>query len=97
MKFILPRLLGLTIIAGIGALLLSMLFKVLVCATVVGAIVHFAARKMAHKRGLRGNQQDMFDGNPFGQMQRAPYHPFQGNDVMPVRSQQRSSGIIPIN
>jgi len=96
MKFILPRLIGLTVIAGIGALLLSMVFKVLICATIVGAIVHLTARRFGRKHHAEG-RQDMFEGGPFGRMQRAPFHPFGNNEVMPVYSQQRATGIIPIN
>ena len=100
MRFILPRVLALTAIVGLAALVLSLLFKVLVGATIIMAIA-FAIRRSFRRHGhnhmpygpmhMSGNE---YSGRTFGG----------GNTVFPFRNQwqqaafnQQPSGITPIN
>lgn len=103
MKFILPRVFGLAIIAGIASLLLAMIAKVLLAASFIGMIAYFI------RKGIQRRRRDYMQA-PYGmqsyqgyaQMQAGPeaYYgqsPFYRNDVMPVGNAQRPAGIIPIN
>jgi hypothetical protein len=96
MKFILPRIAALALIAGIASFLLAMIAKVLIGATIIGGIVMLAKKAFNNRR--RGHEQAMIYGpQGFNQMQYANA-PFFKNNVMPVNKQsQRSNGIIPIN
>ena len=101
MKFILPRIIGLTVIAGIATLLMSLVFKVLVLASIVGIIVSLVGRKMSRRRQMM-QQYGMQGQQGFGQMPGGPesyfgQSPFHRSDVAPVYNAQRSSAIIPIN
>lgn len=96
MKFILPRILGLALIAGVASLLLAMLAKLLLGAALITGIV------MVAKKGINRRRQAgmMYGQQGFGQMEQQHYGaPFynQTSNAMPINRQQRSSGIIPIN
>ena len=103
MKFILPRVFGLAIIAGIAAFLLAMIAKVLLAAAFIGTIAYFIKSRFRHRRqAYMQNQYGMQSQQGFGQMNNGPemyrgQSPFYRSDVQPVGNMQRSSGIIPIN
>jgi len=94
MKFILPRIAGLALIAGIASFLLAMVAKVLIGATIIGGVIMLAKKAFGRQRGYE--QGMMYGPQGFNQM---PYSnaPFFQDKVMPVMSQQHSNGIIPIN
>ncbi len=96
MKFILPRLFGLALIAGIGAFLLAMIFKALLAIALVGTVVHLAIKRFGG-RHWKGREQYGMYGYHNPQMQGGKhFNPF-GNNVVPVTNAQRNTGIIPIN
>lgn len=91
--FILPRVFGLAIIAGIASFLLAMVAKILIGAAVIGTIV------MAVKSGInrrRGHQQGMYGMQNYNDRHLGAT-PFYQNSPMAMNMQQRSNGIIPIN
>lgn len=67
MKFILPKLLGLTIAAGVAVFILSLIFKLLFAGLVLAGIGTFAAKMIGKKRERR-----MEYGN--GKREYLPYH-----------------------
>ncbi len=50
MRFLLPRLIGITIIAGIATLIIGTIFKLLLLGTVAAGIGTLVARKFARRR-----------------------------------------------
>lgn len=50
MKFILPKLLGLTVVAGIAVFLLSIVFKLLLAGLILAGIGTFAIKMMGRRR-----------------------------------------------
>jgi len=101
MKFILPRIIGLTAIAGIAALLMTAIFKVLLLTSIAAIVVTLVGRRFGRRRQMM-EQYAMQGQQGFGQMPGGPesYYgqsPFHRNDVSPVYNKQRSSAIIPIN
>lgn len=98
MKFVLPAIFGLAIITGLAAILLAAISKILIVVGIMGAIVTFAARKIARRKqqyAMQGGQgfNQMNDGNGFYYGRPSFYQ----GDVVPVSKNQRHSGIIPIN
>ena len=97
MKFILPKILGATVIAGIATLLMSAIFKVLILASVVAVVTSLISRKMNRRKLM----QYGYGGQPhgLGQQRYAQEEPMQFNAdyKMPFGNVQRRSGIIPIN
>ena len=94
MKFILPRVFGLALIAGAASFLLFIVFKLLIGIAAIGLL--FMIGKKLMRRSFAHDARMMNGDQSFGRMRQGfaqQYH----NDVMPVHSFQRSSGIIPIN
>ena len=101
MKFPLPKIVGLTVVAGIAAMLLATLFKVLLLASVAGIVIRAAARRIGRKRRMM-QPGGMQAGQGFERMQQGPRSqfwtpPFRQGSVMQAGKTQRTSGIIPIN
>jgi hypothetical protein len=98
MKFILPRLFGLALLAGIASFLLAMIFKVLIGAVIIGTIVYFASKAFGRRRkqGVGMQYQGHYPADPFGYR---PQQPFAGFDRQPMQAAytQRNPGIVPIN
>lgn len=101
MKFLLPKILGLTLIAGVATILLAAIFKVLLLVSIVGLIIRFGANKFLRRKQMQ-EQYGMYGEQQFRSLQNGPEmfngrSPFYNNKIVPDGRQQRSSGIIPIN
>lgn len=99
MKFILPKIFGLAIITGIGAILLAAISKILIIIGIVGTVIYLVMSRFAHHKKMQ-QQYGIYGPQNFGQMNDAMYQnrsSFYGNDVVPVKNKQHTSGIIPIN
>lgn len=64
MSFFLPRALGITVMAGVAAFALLMIFKVLLGLLIIGSVAFFARRMFGYgpKQFRRGFQQPVFIG-----------------------------------
>lgn len=101
MRFIFPRVLALTAIVGLAALVLSLLFKVLIGATIIMGIV-FAVRRSFRRHydnympygpmHMQGNEygRGMFGNSNTVTAFRNPWQ-------QAAYNHQQPSGIIPIN
>ncbi len=109
MRFILPRLFGLALIAGIASFLLAFLAKALMALAIVGTIVYFVmsrfGRRHRHSRQGFDQRTDLYGRPDHRYMGGAPYgyNGFSSNgfdsrdEVTPVYQSRRAEGIIPIN
>lgn len=98
MKFILPRLLGLAVIAGIASFVLAMIFKLLIGVIIIGTLAYFATRLFSkrHKQDAAAHYGGQYMTSPFGNGPQHPYPDF-GQYPMPVRHTSGHAAIIPIN
>lgn len=94
--FILPRIMGAAVIAGLGAMALFIIFKLLIGLAVVGSIGFLVMKAIRRHRGHYGQQQYgmMPYRNDFGRMKAEAPSPF---GMGQMHQMQRTSGIIPIN
>lgn len=98
MKFILPRLLGLALLAGAASFLLAMIFKLLIGIVMIGSVVYLATRVIG--KWYRHNRQAPYAGPQYpdryygyGPQQQAPFGPQQGH----AGKMYKEPAIIPIN
>lgn len=89
--FILPRIFGLAIIAGIASLLLIMVAKLLVGVAIIGTVVMMIKKGMRHQ-----GRPEMYGASGYGAML-ARGGTSNSYQPLAMNVQQRSSGIIPIN
>ncbi|MBP2618248.1 hypothetical protein [Chryseobacterium jejuense] len=91
MKFILPKLLGVTVLVGIAMFILSMIFKLLFAVLVLAGIGTFVAKMIGKKR-----ERQMGYGN--GKREFLPYYNNVPKPQEAVYSQTRKENlaIIPI-
>lgn len=78
MKFILPKLLGLTVLAGAAVFILSLIFKLLFTGLVLAGIGTFAAKMIGKKRERQmaygnGKREFLPYQNNFQEQQKASY------------------------
>lgn len=92
MRFIMPRLIGATVVLGIAAFIITTLFKLVLGVTILVAVVGLVARKIGRRK-----QQGLDGQNGAGNMQQFSDN-FFGAQVQPIRQQaQGRSTIVPIN
>lgn len=98
MKFILPRLLGLAVIAGIASFILAMIFKLLIGVIIIGTLAYFATRLFTkrHRHDMAVHYGGPYMTSPFGNGPQQPYPDF-GQYPTPVRHAGGQAAIIPIN
>lgn len=93
MKRILPKLIGVALIAGIAAFILSMIAKLLFAVAILGIAILFIKNRIS-RRMAAGPQQmpygQSFNGMPYPQQ-------FNTGNIVPVQGKQAVPGIIPIN
>lgn len=91
--FLLPRILGLAIIAGMAAFLLALIAKVLIAAAIIGAAAMIVKKAIGHQKRKRSgldNAQE-YRMNKFGNS------PFYRQNPMEMNRQHQNYSIIPIN
>lgn len=98
MKFILPRLLGLALLAGAASFLLAMIFKLLIGIVMIGSVIYLATRVIG--KWYRHNRQAPYGGPQYPDhyygyrpQQQAPF----GQQPRPVNNRYKEPAIIPIN
>lgn len=90
LRFIMPRLIGATVITGLAALVITTLFKLLLGITVLAAVISIAGRKLGRRRQLMAQAQQSF-GNGYTPANSAPWaNGFAG-------ASQKASTIVPVN
>lgn len=92
-KFILPRLAGATVLVGLAAMVLFLLFKLLLAIVVVGGIATLAMRAAQHRRRKMMAYYGYQGINPWNGTQ--PW--FGDRQSISVNPTQRTATIVPIN
>ncbi len=99
MLFIMPRLVGATVVVGAAALIVSTLFKLLLGLTLIGGVITLATQKAGRRRNrfMAGYDQDaLLPG--LGRRNALGNNNFWGNQRIAVgQSAQKAATIIPIN
>ncbi|MBZ4190976.1 hypothetical protein [Niabella beijingensis] len=91
--FILPRLAGLTLLVGVAALVLFLLFKLLILAVVIGVVVAIAGKILSKARQRWAAEHQLsWAEQPHFKPLNGPA-PFQANE----KDQQAGLAIIPIS
>lgn len=99
MLFIMPRLVGATVIVGAAALIISTLFKLLLGLSLIGGVITLAAQKASRRRHrlmAEYNQDALLPG--LGKRNALGNNGFWGSQRTAVgQSVQKAAAIVPIN
>lgn len=96
LRFILPRLIGATVIMGLASMVFFILFKLLLAAAAIGIILAIASKFMGKRARRYG---DAYTPGAYGmkghKVQAVDYQPMQ--QPIYTAAKQKSSTIVPIN
>ncbi len=98
MQFIMPRLIGATVVVGVAALIIGTLFKLMLGFVLLGGIITLISNKVGRRREqyLAGYGQHEMPG--FGRMNNFGNNNPLTNKMQPInKAAQKSTTIIPIN
>jgi hypothetical protein len=97
MRFIMPRLIGATVVVGVAALIIGILFKLMLGVVLLAGIVTLISNKVSRRREhyLAGYGQQEMPG--FGRMNSFGNNNPWASKMQPINKAQKATTIVPIN
>lgn len=98
MLFIMPRLVGATVVVGAAALIIAILFKLLLGLTLIGGVITLVASKAGWRRNRLMAQYGRDELPGLGRSNTLGNNGFWGSQVISIgQSIQKGTTIVPIN
>lgn len=98
LRFLLPRLIGATIIAGVASFLMFTIFKLLLGITLLAAGVTLIGRSIGRRRDRQFRFQQQQGAPAFGESGHfSKPAPWNGGQMRPFAPAQQRGTIVPIN